>query len=58
MLDCGLNQAGLAGVLGITPGRVSQQLSKPLTVAVREKYMACLNEQFTNYMYQRNRENR
>lgn len=58
MLDCGMNQNGLAGALGITPGRVSQQLSRPLPTATKEKYMACLEEQYTNYVYQRNRENR
>ncbi|MCI1953541.1 MAG: hypothetical protein LKJ37_00965 [Ligilactobacillus acidipiscis] len=58
MIDAGMNQTALAGALGITPQRVSQQLSVPLTSTAKEKYMACLKEQYTNYMYQRNRENR
>lgn len=58
MIDAGMNQTSLAGALGITPQRVSQQLSAPLTSTAKRKYMACLKEQYTNYMYQRNRENR
>ncbi|WEV56686.1 hypothetical protein [Ligilactobacillus acidipiscis] len=58
MLECGLTQNELAGLLGVSPARVSQQLSKPLLPQAKEKYLDCLREQYARYKYMLNRENR
>lgn len=43
MLDYGLNQRDLAGLLGVSETAVSKQLARPLTKKARRKYWQLLS---------------
>lgn len=58
MLDCGLNQSGLADLLGVSQAAVSQRLAKPLDNEAKTAYMDALRAYYASYIYLRDRKAR